>query len=740
MLLIKYFLYLKHFFSELDRYIREFGLKGLFVWCKYIFLKLFEIYIVRSIYKLNLVASNDYKYFAALFEQNNSKSMSYRQFAKNSDFNPEVKLICFYLPQFHAIPENDTWWGAGFTEWTNVTRAVPEFIGHYQPRLPGELGFYNLLDSKVMRKQIDLAKNYGVFGFCFYYYWFNGKRLLEQPLDIWLKDKTLQLPFCYCWANENWTRRWDGLESEVLVSQTHSENDDVEFFNELVPALMDQRYIKIEGKPLILIYNPMKMPNPQKTAALWRDLAKKAGLEGIYLACVHSITLPNPYEIGFDAAIEFPPANLGNFGLNLVDYRRVLQNPDFSGEIYDYEEVVEVVLKKRRTPYKTFRGVTPSWDNSPRKPAKGHIFVNSSPQLYQHWLASAIKETVDTESAPDRRVVFINAWNEWAEGAYLEPDRRYGYAYLDSTYKAVYQYSSKISSKVKVTQDEFTRKSEIAIVLHLYFTELASEFFDLFNKLEFKIDLFITIPKHITEDEFVEIRNLFPDAYFIDAENRGRDILPFIDMLRVVNKFGYRYCCKIHSKRSLHRQDGDLWRRTLVSDLLGDNERIKQIISTMEGSKIGLIGPSKHYLPFMDYVGSNMSICREILGNLRVSASGLRRSKFIAGSMFWFNVQALETIIESDISSQNFPVENLQLDGTYAHGLERLFSFIAAKSGWKSISVDKINELKGVSTHYESINRQFSVSEPSVPPYVMSDSSYSILGPPKEADDGRVKH
>jgi lipopolysaccharide biosynthesis protein len=345
-----------------------------------------------------------------------------------------VRAIAFYLPQYHSIPENDDWWGKGFTEWINVKKSQPKFHKHYQPRIPDPyLGYYNLLDGNTQAKQVELAKQYGIEGFCFYYYWFSGKQLLQQPIQNYLSDKSLDLPFCICWANENWSRRWDGLNDDVLIQQNHSEHDDIEFIISVSKFLRDSRYIKINGRPLMLVYRPNLFPEIKATVSRWRTWCRSNGIGEIYLVYPQSFESVDPAEYGFDAACEFPPNN--SAPPKFSEELKIIDN-NFEGEIYDWKILIERSENYQNSNYKLFRGAAPSWDNTPRKNNKGIIFHDNSPKLFERWLTNAFIDTCNRYVDQDERVIFINAWNEWGEGAYLEPDQRYGFAWLAAVRQA----------------------------------------------------------------------------------------------------------------------------------------------------------------------------------------------------------------------------------------------------------------------------------------------------------------
>lgn len=348
--------------------------------------------------------------------------------------SPPVRLVAFYLPQFHPIPENDAWWGKGFTDWVNVVRGKPRFPEHYQPHLPGELGFYDLRDSAAQHRQVELAKLYGVGGFAFYFYWFGGRRLLETPILQFLEDDTLDLPFCLCWANENWSRRWDGRDHDLLIEQKHSPDDDLAFIDYVSKYLRDRRYIRISGRPLLIVYRPDLLPAPGDTVRRWRDWSRQHGFGDLYIAYTQSFESRDPRDYGMDAAIEFPPNNANP--PVITDQIEAL-DPEFQGIVFDWTVFPRRSRSYQPAGYRLFRGVNPSWDNEARRCGTGAVFVGSSPRGYQEWLENAIRDTVSNTSEPGERFVFVNAWNEWAEGAHLEPDQRYGYAYLQATRNAL---------------------------------------------------------------------------------------------------------------------------------------------------------------------------------------------------------------------------------------------------------------------------------------------------------------
>jgi len=369
----------------------------------------------------------------------------------------KIRPVAFYLPQYHPIPENDRWWGKGFTEWTNVSKAKPLFKGHYQPHLPGELGFYDLRLQDIRQRQAEMAANNGIYGFCYYHYWFNGKRILERPFKEVFETGKPNFPFMLCWANENWTRVWDGDEKEILLRQEYNLEDDRRHIQSLIPYFRDERYIRIQEKPVFVVYKSVLIPNPAQTIAIWREEAKLAGLD-LYICRIDSFGNEGPdyMKAGFDAAIEFQP-----FSETLGSFRRDILSPRFKKSMVsrailkwyhisgkkedenillkkvfshiDYNEYVDYLIKVYKYPkeYTRFPGITPSWDNTARRGELSFIFKNSNPEKYREWLRF-LRDGFQPPSA-DENLIFINAWNEWAEGNHLEPDIKWGNKYLEAT-------------------------------------------------------------------------------------------------------------------------------------------------------------------------------------------------------------------------------------------------------------------------------------------------------------------
>lgn len=363
-----------------------------------------------------------------------------------------TKIIAFFLPQFHPFPENNQWWGTGFTEWTNVSSAKSRFSGHYQPHIPADLGFYDLRVAETREDQAKLAREHLIDGFCYYHYWFSGTRLMKGPIDSLLLSKKPDFPFCFCWANESWSRAWDGQEREILIKQEYSAPDNIAHFEFLKDFFLDSRYIRINDKPIFAIYRPDSIPNIKNLLDSWQDLAMQSGLKGIHFCGIKS-GLVNLEEseiisLGFDSVIDFQP-NRDHFptdgptNIILEFLRKSLPNSCYqflkrkgsAVKRISYAKFVEMqIVRQLNNQFKSYPTVFPSWDNTARRKTPT-VIENHDAKIFGNWLDSSIR--FSKNSHPDHPVVFINAWNEWAEGCHLEPDRFHGKSFLESARKVI---------------------------------------------------------------------------------------------------------------------------------------------------------------------------------------------------------------------------------------------------------------------------------------------------------------
>lgn len=366
-----------------------------------------------------------------------------------------MKVIAFYLPQFHAFPENDKWWGKGFTEWTNTKKAIPLFKGHNQPRTPLNENYYNLLNDDVKKWQCEIAKKYGVYGFCYYHYWFkDGKKLMEKPVEQMLKNPEIDMPFCLSWANEPWSRRWDGSENEIIMPQEYGGKTEwKKHFDYLYDFFIDERYIKIEGNPIFLIYRPELIPNLNEMLDYWNELAKQGGFKKIVFIYQHPTFyyLKNKDDSRFSYGIQFEPLfSNPDFALSFKNKKEkvlfLFKNPRVllrkiknrlyrnKPKLYNYKDIWRRILKNKPNNEKMILGAFVDWDNAARRGKNATCYVGANPKLFGKYMRKIIEKD---EKDYHKDMIFINAWNEWAEGAYLEPDEKYGYQYLEQLKSAM---------------------------------------------------------------------------------------------------------------------------------------------------------------------------------------------------------------------------------------------------------------------------------------------------------------
>ena len=366
------------------------------------------------------------------------------------DFNPtdferrenDTKVIAYYLPQFHQMEINNKFHGQGFTEWTNTSRAIPLFAGHYQPHIPYDVGYYDLKNPDAMKRQIYLAKHYGVYGFCFYYYWFSGQKVMEEPLKMLYEHTEWNMPFCLMWANENWTSKWDGGNSEIILEQKLADDDDEKFMADVIPYMKDERYIKIDGKPVLVIYKCTMFDKEIFCLMInnFRKIAKKHGFPDLFLMVTNYRLKEDARNFNADSLVEYQPHGLSEI-LPQIRPKGYL-NPDFQGQIFETNLYItrKIYLQSHATRGgRLVRSALTQWDNTARKSTTGSwIYPQLTPQTYKTWLKDIILESKQIHlGMRDMDMVFVNSWNEWAEGSHLEPDCRYGYAYLQATRDAL---------------------------------------------------------------------------------------------------------------------------------------------------------------------------------------------------------------------------------------------------------------------------------------------------------------
>ena len=630
------------------------------------------------------------------------------EYQENIDFSkytPKVKTIAFYLPQFHAILENDLWWGKNFTEWTNTCKVDPRFNGHYQPREPhDDFGYYDLTDIEIIKKQVLLAKQHGIYGFCFYLYWFSGKRLLEKPLDLFLEYPEIDINFCLCWANENWTRTWDGYDKEILIKQNYSEEDPNKFIDDIKKYVTDKRYIKIDGEPVILVYNPGRIPNVNNVFNIWREKAINSGIGKIKIwICrtfehtAKSLNIVN----NVDGEVEFPP-----HGLPTIHKEKIIKIKGNTGTIYDYKEIVNKInciidridSDDSNMNLPLYRTSMLGWDNSARRTSGWAAYAGYSLRFFYIWVRAIINET-KRKYNEDSSFIFINAWNEWAEGTYLEPDKKYGYANINTLSKAIYNlpfYIGKpiIQRKYEKINNKLLNMDDIKICVqvHLYDIELIDEIIMNLNYIPFPFHCYISTDTdeklNIINNEFTQNCKNAHKVYVKRFDNRGRDVAPFIEQMEnEIDK--YEFLLHIHSKKSRENDEyRDNWREYLFKHLLGNTKNIYNIfLEFMKNKKIGLIFPDT-YLPIESWIvwgtdeeqGKNNVI--DLLKRIDIKMNLGNNPKFAAGNMFWARTKAIKKVFAAGIRQNDFPCEEDQKDMTLAHAIERSWVYIAQHEGY----------------------------------------------------------
>jgi glycosyl transferase family WbsX len=561
------------------------------------------------------------------------------------DFDParsSVKLIAYYLPQFHLIPENEEAWGRGFTEWMNVTRALPQFAEHYQPHLPGDLGFYDLSNEDVLERQTALARKYGIFGFCIHYYWFRGQRLLEKPLSALYRRKDLDIRFCLCWANETWSRRWDGSEDDVLIPQIHTPETDKRFIEDAVRYMDDPRYVTIDGRLVLVVYRSELLPDPERTIEHWRNVALKAVGKDLFL--LRAMTFkPTTLAKGFDASVEFPPHRLN---ASDTSTSKTLFNPSFSGQIFDYPGLLPTVKRQfREYDFPVIPTAIPGWDNTPRRGSAGACYHGSTPAHYAAWLAEAAY-FAQRKPVGGSSYVFINSWNEWGEGAHLEPDQRFGHAYLRATLEVLRPYCADASTPAPlpiatIPAAGSAEKCDTALVVHASCPDRLHAVLDGMDHLN-EQGLFISISEGTERELMPAIARLAPRANIFIFADKGRALRPFLYILERIIDHGYRYLVKLPA-----RADEEGPRREDVLPLLAlcRPPAMRELFA--KHPRLGLLAPAGQVRSSTRDMGSsgNRAWLERLCHDLKLGALP-REFSFVGNGMYAGRVDALERLTQ----------------------------------------------------------------------------------------------
>ncbi|MEX6509128.1 glycoside hydrolase family 99-like domain-containing protein [Jiella sp. M17.18] len=631
----------------------------------------------------------------ANFSQAYSSDYSHKIGAARQPSYDGVKPIAFYLPQFHRSPENDSWWGVGFTEWTNTKKAKPRYHGHYQPRVPhNDIGYYDLADAKEIERQSELAKEYGIYGFCFYHYWFSGKRLLERPLDALIANPDIDTRFCLCWANENWTRTWDGQEADILMSQDYKLGDDLKFIKDAEPYLLDRRYIRIDGAPVLLVYKPHIIPNYKRWVEVWKSYWRAEHGERLEVWAVR--TDPTDHAMRrmagiFDAGVEFPPHVVPNsaHGVPYLLDRGLLGIND-ECHLFDYQGLVkDVVSGGDRSelpvmPY--YRGITLGWDNSARRSEGWSAWYGFSLQAYEEWL-TFLKADACKRLPKERRFLFINAWNEWGEGTYLEPDQMFGYAALEATRRVLLnrdKYIPTVINKVEPRSDKAVPRC--VVHWHVFFDDLIDEIVCNIELVSSPYDLIITTD---TEEKAHLIKTRLGSVSFrgkltvIVCPNVGRDAAPML-VAAAKEILKYDLVAHFHTKKSTTVDWGDGWRKYLIKNLFSDDLTLEGIIRKFRDEpKLGVVFPPPYPLisSVVDW-GGMKDVVQSIINGCGYEAHLPSIPSFPVGNMFWARVDAIRPLLERVWTWDDFDAEEGQVEFTVAHAVERCWAYVAAARGY----------------------------------------------------------
>ena len=639
-------------------------------------------YLIKSIFLI--IFSFIYQNEKIIFIEIDNEILLYENNIDFSNYTSNIKPIAIYLPKFYKIKENGKWYGKGFKDWENIKKAKPLYKEHHQPRIPGDqnhyLGYYELITKEVLEKQIKLAKNHGIYGFGFYYYWFSGKTLFEKPLNLLLNNKDINFLFLLIWDNENWTKKLDGNKSEILVKQDYNEKDPENFIKDIKKYLIDERYIKINGKPIIGISEPLKIPNIKETILVWRSKCKEYGIGEIYIiASLNDQTVEKYWQMKlFNAVYQFPPRDSMSKSTLIKSQSYYYL---YTATLYNRYNLNNISLND----FQFYRGSMVEYDNTAKKSKYYAIFQNYSPEQFYRINKKHVQWT-ELKYNKNNTFIFINAWNNWGEGTYLEPDEKYGYASINALSKAIFHlpYIEKNYNLGNLLGNE----SKIAIQVHAYYEDLINDIINITNNIPVKFDLYISttsMNKSIIIKENIKRKSRANNYEVKIYENKGRDVYPFL--MQIKDKFKkYKYICHLHTKKTKFVSFGEEWRNFLYKNLLGNKEIISEILTDFENNdKLGFIFPEAFHKVNVQY-GTGLTKIDQfymnyILKKMNKSFRVGKQIEFPHGDMFWAKVASNYQIFTLNLTNE-IPKEENQIDGTIMHGIERIWLYLVKLNGY----------------------------------------------------------
>jgi lipopolysaccharide biosynthesis protein len=603
----------------------------------------------------------------------------------NPDFSgSKVKLFAFYLPQVSRAIKGE---GSGDDKtgcWAEVSNAIAQYTDHHQPQLPIELGFYDYRSAGVLKRQVALAKQYGVSGFCFHHIWSAQNLSSDQPMNRFLADSSLDIQFCICWDAEK-----DSSQARQSARRAEPFSEDsAAFLSSIASAFDDVRYQKIGLKPILIMSSNLNLADAAKTVSDLRKCARQIGLPGLYLIAFALKNTIAWHSCGFDTVINSAQSRVEELAQKITDGNE----PDgakFAGRLFDYGELAKLHNNFTTPDAVDFKVVMPSWDTEVLESGRGTSLIGATPEAYAKWLTRAVIAT--SRTSREEKLLFINAWNAWNEGAHLEADQRYGYGYLHATACVLLnQLGAQNAETIGKINSTFVKRNEAVVIAHIYYEDLIDSIFDSYiTPQSNQFDLIVTVMNDVSLNSLKKIRQKCSSCFIVQTPNQGRDIRPFVIAYGVARDLGYLYACKIHTKKSLQRDDGEIWRTQLLNSLLGSHKGVANILKRFKTDpSLGLIVPLgwRYDLSSPNMHSGNICWLNTLL--IRLSQEemiGKYTIHFPAGSMYWFRMDALSQLLEETfVSIAEFELEAGQVDGTLAHALERLIELMSHCNNYKT--------------------------------------------------------